>query len=204
MRIADLAGGLSKQSLGCGIWRSPRSPRRVVRATRLTALARPYEVPVPLVQTRAFRPAGRRPRKWVALPRRALSRYLGFRTGRPNPARNPKCGDLRIERLARTTPLARIRLEKSTVLRWASAIAGSLVGPNFEVGSKPELYAALAKVNGRLGHLGVSTLVDADSVRMREAEQFGDAVSIQKVIDFDSPRHFVKSTGLVGSVRAYI
>jgi hypothetical protein len=53
------------------------------------------EVPVLLVQTRALDPAGPHPRRSVALRRRAPSRCLGFCAGRPNPAQNPKCGDLR-------------------------------------------------------------------------------------------------------------
>jgi hypothetical protein len=60
------------------------------RSTAVTRRRRPT-----LVQLRASALAGLRSRRPRSLRRRAHSRYFGFRAGHPNPAQNPKCGDLR-------------------------------------------------------------------------------------------------------------
>jgi len=74
--------------------------------------------------------------------------------------------------------------------------------PVLDLGTQPELHTALTKVDHRARHIRVTVLVDAHGVVTRHAKDFGDAVSVKKVIDDDGPRHAPEITSVLGSVRA--
>jgi hypothetical protein len=83
-----------------------------------------------------------------------------------------------------------------------SAATGGLVGdPLLDLRAEPELHAALAQVDDRAGHVRVAVLVDAHGVVARDAEDLRDAMSVEEVIDDDSPRHALQITSVLGSVR---
>lgn len=61
--------------------------------------------------------------------------------------------------------------------------------PAFDLWTKPELDATLPKVNYRLGHIVVPTLILEHGVAMGEAEDIGDALRIEEVFGCDSRGH---------------
>jgi hypothetical protein len=59
----------------------------------------------------------------------------------------------------------------------------------FHLGPKPEHAPTAAEADHRSGHVGVPMLVDADVVRMGEAEDRGDASGIDQVVRVDQWCH---------------
>lgn len=84
----------------------------------------------------------------------------------------------------------------------APPIGGLADGPFRDLGPKPEFHPALAEVDYRPGHVGVSVLVDAHRVVTRDAKDLGDAVSVDEVIDDNRPGHAFQITSVLGSVRS--
>lgn len=58
-----------------------------------------------------------------------------------------------------------------------------LGGPLLYLCTEPQLRAAVAEVAHRSRHVGVSVLVDADRIAMSDAEEFGNTVRIQKIVN---------------------
>jgi len=74
--------------------------------------------------------------------------------------------------------------------------------PLRNVGTQPELHATLAEVEYRSWHVVVAALVLEHGVAMREAEQVGDALSIQKILCMDLWSHEVDPTFVGGGPSA--
>jgi hypothetical protein len=73
---------------------------------------------------------------------------------------------------------------------WAGATGClKLLDPSCDLRAEPELDAAFTKVDDRLGHVVVGSLILADGVAVRQAENVGDALSVDQVIDGDLFRH---------------
>jgi excisionase family DNA binding protein len=80
----------------------------------------------------------------------------------------------------------------------APSIGGLAGGPLRDLGAKPEFHPALAEVDHRAGHVGVAVLVDAHSVVACDAEDLGDPVSVNEIVDDNRPRHAFQITSVLG------
>lgn len=85
---------------------------------------------------------------------------------------------------------------------WASATPDILLScPHFDLGTQPELDAAASEVQDRPWHVGVSMLIHADCVAVRESKQLGHAVRVEKVVEVYMSAHDTQITFVLGSVR---
>jgi hypothetical protein len=68
--------------------------------------------------------------------------------------------------------------------------------PLLQLRLEPQLHATLSEVDDRPRHVGVTVLVHADGVRMRQAEHLSCAMRVAQIIDGDRSRHDFKDYGL--------
>ena len=61
--------------------------------------------------------------------------------------------------------------------------------PALDLRTKPKARPAWAEVEDRPRHVGVATLILADGVALRKAENPGDFVSVDEVVDKYASRH---------------
>jgi hypothetical protein len=61
--------------------------------------------------------------------------------------------------------------------------------PSLDLGTEPELYTTLAKVENRSRHVVVPALVLEHGVAMGEAKHLSDALCVEQVLSGDSRRH---------------
>lgn len=73
--------------------------------------------------------------------------------------------------------------------QWRELSRSALAGPGRDLGSEPELAATHAHVDHGPGHVGVTPLVAADTVELREAQDLGDSVRVDQVFDIDTAPH---------------
>jgi hypothetical protein len=92
-----------------------------------------------------------------------------------------------------------VGLSRDTTRWLGSAVCLLLLGPRLDLGPKPELDSALAKVDHRLGHGRIAALVKTDAVSLGQSEQLSNPVSVQEIIGVD--KHFAQSKPVDGSVR---
>lgn len=76
--------------------------------------------------------------------------------------------------------------------------------PVRDLRAKPEFHAAFAEIYDGAGHVGIAVLVDAHGVVARDAEDLGDAVSVNEIVNDNRPRHALQITSVLGSVQAAI
>jgi len=78
------------------------------------------------------------------------------------------------------------------------------VRPLLDFGAKPEHAPSAAKVHHGARHVGITVPVDADVIRVREAEDRRDAASIDQVFGGDDGCHVGERISQFGSVRQAI
>ncbi len=81
------------------------------------------------------------------------------------------------------------RLPRGSPPWLVSSLSFELGSPRGDLRTEPELDATLTQIQGRLGHVVVPVLIDADGVGMTQAEQIGHATRIQKVVDVHPSAH---------------
>jgi hypothetical protein len=63
--------------------------------------------------------------------------------------------------------------------------------PSLDLGTEPELYTTLAKVENRSRHVVVPALVLEHGIAMGEAKHLSDALCVEQVLSGDSRRHLL-------------
>lgn len=97
---------------------------------------------------------------------------------------------------AARTDNGRRRLPTGAPFRARPTAGRLLLGPTFDLGSQPELHAALTEVDCRSGHICVALLVLADGVAVGEVEDVGDTLCVKQILRVDLRAHFRTSLQL--------
>jgi hypothetical protein len=97
-------------------------------------------------------------------------------------------GDVQEEAL-RPIRACGLLLTSDAALR-ASTSMGSLAGrPPLDVGTQPELDAALTQIDYWLGHIVVPLLVLADGIPVRQAEDVRNTLRVEQILGCNSRCH---------------
>lgn len=73
--------------------------------------------------------------------------------------------------------------------------------PSLNLGSKPQARSSSAQIEHGTRHVGIAVEVLADSVSMREADDLGDGVRIDQIVEEDATGH--DSSRHLAADRAY-